>query len=90
MITALSGTSSDRNTAIISRNDTSSTATKKYGIRELRRSEKSTVAGHLPGDGDLGAERGLAVDEHLVAEAVDELGGGLVLRACVDGVMNQR
>ena len=48
MITAFSGTSSDRNTTIISRKDTSSTARKKYGIRELSRLEKSTVAGTCP------------------------------------------
>ena len=36
MMTALSGTSSDRNTTISSRNDRMSTAPKKYGMRSAR------------------------------------------------------
>jgi hypothetical protein len=41
MITALSGTSSDRNTTISSRNDSVRTARKKYGNRTERTLAKS-------------------------------------------------
>ena len=48
MITALSGTSSDRNTTISSRNDSASTAPKKIGIRSPMYGDMSTLAATSP------------------------------------------
>ena len=48
MITALSGTRSDRKTTIRSRNDNASTAAKKTGMRPARKSVKSMLAAAVP------------------------------------------
>ena len=48
MMTALSGTSTERNTIISSRNDSESTATKKIGIRFARYELKSMLAATAP------------------------------------------
>ncbi len=48
MITAFTGTNNDRNTTMSSRNESASTATKKYGSRPARWSEKSTLTATVP------------------------------------------
>src|SRR5918995_2216254 len=48
MITAFSGTSSDRNTTMSNRNDSDSTAAKNQGSRASRKSEKSRLTATLP------------------------------------------
>jgi 2-keto-3-deoxy-galactonokinase len=48
MITAFSGTRSDRKTTIKSRNDKASTAAKKTGMRPARKSVKSMLAAAVP------------------------------------------
>ena len=67
MITAFSGTSSERNTTISSRNDSASTAPKKYGKRDARYAEKSTFTATAPGDRDI--DTGAVLDrwQHVVA-----------------------
>ncbi len=48
MITALSGTRSERNTIMRSRNDSASTAAKKANVRRARNSVKSMLAAAVP------------------------------------------
>ena len=83
MITAFSGTSSERNTTISSRNDSASTAPKKYGSRDARYAEKSTLHRDGARDRDVDARRALGRWQHVVAQAVHELGGGLSCGAVV-------
>ena len=81
MITAFSGTSSDRNTTISSRNDSDQHGAEEERDALAQEAGEVDVGGDDAGDVDVGAGGVLDGREDVVAEAVDELVGGLVLRA---------
>ena len=79
MITALSGTTTERNTIISSTNDTSSTPPKKSRQPVCDTAGDVEVRGHHPadGDGEVGVRGGIR--DGGVAQRVDQVLGGLVL-----------
>ena len=79
MTTALSGTTTERNTIISSRNDTSRTPPKKSGSRSATPRVVSRLAATIPPtcDGEAGAGDGGR--DGVVAQRVDQVLGGRVL-----------
>ena len=82
MTTALSGTTTERNTIISSRNDTSSTPPKKSGSRSATPRVMSRLAATIPPTSTLRPVPAIAAGTAVVTQGVDQVCGGLVLRGC--------
>ena len=80
MTTAFSGTSSERNTTISSRKLSSSTSADEDGSRACRRSLTSSNAAVMPPTWAATPVPAVAAGSVVVAQAVDEVDGRLVLR----------
>ena len=80
MTTALSGTTTERNTIISSRNDTSSTPPKKSGSRSATPRVMSRFAATIPPTSTVRPVPAVAAGMAVVAQRVDQVLGGLVLR----------
>ena len=79
MTTALSGTTTERNTIISSRNETSSTPPKKSGSRSATPRVMSRFAAAIPPTSTVRSVPAVACRDGRVAQRVDQVLGGLVL-----------